>query len=410
MSSDSSQFAKEFRAGWQPLLGAIIGVGAGLTGIVFYTHGVFVVPITQEFGWSRGATQFAFSFVMISAALTGPFIGVLTDKLGARKLALFSMFALSISFAALSLTTDQIWTYYALWIFMAIIAAGTFPVTWTRGVITWFDGNRGLALGLTMMGTGLVAAAGPLYAAWLIQTFGWREAYQAIGATLLIVAFPIAYFFFHERDVTGKGEHSRPAMEGMEPKEAIFSYRFWAMGIALLFICYGVGGLISNLVPMLMDKGYQATEAASYAGFVGTMVIVGRLVVGYLIDRVWAPMIACIFLIIPAVSCLLLAQDVLSPVSITIAAMAVGLAAGAELDIIAFMTSRYFGMKHYGKLYGGQFIFFAVGSGAAPAVFGWSYDTMGSYEFILYSTAVLFVIGALLFLSMGKYPDFKEQE
>ena len=151
----------EFRTGWRPLIGAIVGVGSGLTGIVFYTHGVFIVPLTGEFGWSRGAAQFAFSFVMISAALTGPIVGSLTDKYGARALALSGVFALSLTFAALSFTTGNILVYYALWIVMSVAAAGTFPVTWTRGVNTWFDSNRGLALGLTMMGTGLVAAAGP---------------------------------------------------------------------------------------------------------------------------------------------------------------------------------------------------------------------------------------------------------
>jgi MFS family permease len=95
---------------------------------------------------------------------------------------------------------------------------------------------------------------------------------------------------------------------------------------------------------------------------------------------------------------------------ITISALAVGLAAGAELDIIAYMTSRYFGMKHYGKLYGGQFVFFAIGSGAAPAVFGSAYDMTGSYEFILYSTAILFVLGALMMLLMGPYPVFRDAE
>jgi MFS family permease len=410
MSSSTSQSFGEFRAGWRPLIGAIIGVGAGLTGIVFYTHGVFVVPLTQEFGWSRGAAQFAFSFVMISAALTGPLIGSLTDKYGARKLALISMFALSFCFAALSLTTGQIWVYYSLWILMSVVAAGTFPVTWTRGIITWFDDNRGLALGLTMMGTGLVAATGPVYAAWLIENFGWRDAYRAIGATLLVVACPIAYIFFRERDTSTEAAYVPVAKLGLAVKEALSGYRFWALGIALLFVCFGVGGLISNLVPMLMDRGYQATEAAGYAGFVGAMVIVGRLVVGYLIDRIWAPKIACIFLILPSVSCLLLAQDQLTPVTITIAALAVGLAAGAELDLIAYMTSRYFGMKHYGKLYGGQFVFFAVGSGTAPALFGWSYDVTGSYQLVLYSTAALFVIGALLMLVMGPYPVFKTEE
>ena len=138
----TSSFA-EFKQGWKVLLGAIVGVGSGLTGIVFYTHGVFVVPITEEMGWSRGATLFAFSFVMMSAAITAPFIGIIIDKYGARRLALFGLFALGFSFAGLSLTTDNILTYYALWIFMALIAAGTFPVTWTRAVNTWFDRRRG---------------------------------------------------------------------------------------------------------------------------------------------------------------------------------------------------------------------------------------------------------------------------
>ncbi|MDG2244119.1 MAG: MFS transporter [Rhodospirillaceae bacterium] len=410
MSSPTSQSFAEFRTGWQPLLGAILGVGAGLTGIVFYTHGVFVLPITEEFGWSRGATQFAFSFVMMSAALTGPMIGGLSDKFGARRVALISMFALSLSFASLSLTTDNILVYYALWIVMSVIAAGTFPVTWTRGVNSWFDENRGLALGLTMMGTGLVAAVGPSYAAWLIENFGWRDAYRAIGVTLLVVAFPVAYFFFRERDAAEVAVHSTTANTGVTLREALADYRFWAMGIALLFICYGVGGLITNLVPMLTDKGLPLEYAVEKAGLVGIMVIVGRLVVGYLIDRIWAPAVACIFLILPAASCLLLAQDLPSGLMISMSALAIGLAAGAELDLIAYMSSRYFGLKNYGKIYGAQFVFFAVGSGAAPAVFGWSQDVTGSYELILYSTAVLFVVGSLLMLVMGPYPVFKEQE
>lgn len=410
MSSPTSQSFAEFRTGWQPLLGAILGVGAGLTGVVFYTHGVFVLPITEEFGWSRGATQFAFSFVMMSAALTGPMIGGLSDKFGARRVALISMFALSLSFASLSLTTDNILVYYALWIVMSVIAAGTFPVTWTRGVNSWFDQNRGLALGLTMMGTGLVAAVGPSYAAWLIENFGWRDAYRAIGATLLVVAFPVAYFFFRERNAAEVAVHSTTANTGVTLREALADYRFWAMGIALLFICYGVGGLITNLVPMLTDKGLPLEYAVEKAGLVGIMVIVGRLVVGYLIDRIWAPAVACVFLILPAASCLLLAQDLPSGLMISISALAIGLAAGAELDLIAYMSSRYFGLKNYGKIYGAQFVFFAVGSGAAPAVFGWSQDVTGSYELILYSTAVLFVVGSLLMLVMGPYPVFKEQE
>jgi len=404
-----SSFA-EFKQGWKPLLGAIIGVGSGLTGIVFYTHGVFVVPITEEMGWSRGETQFAFSFVMMSAALTALFLGRITDKFGARSLALVGLFALALSFAALSFTTSNILIYYALWIIMALVAAGTFPVTWTRAVNTWFDGRRGLALGLTMMGTGIAASVGPFYAATLIDMFGWREAYRAIGATLLVVSFPIAFFFFRERDTSGEDvPQSLSLSTGVAPREAFTGKVFWVLGIALLFVCFGVAGLISNLVPLLNDKGFPRTEAAGYAGLVGINVIIGRLVVGYLVDRFWAPMIAFIFLILPAISCLLLAVDQPSATGITIAALMIGLAAGAELDLMAFLISRYFGLKHYGQLYGGLFIFFAIGSGTAPALFGLWHDLTGSYQTILYGTAILFVLGAVMFLAMGRYPNFEEQ-
>ncbi len=404
-----SSFA-EFKQGWKPLLGAIVGVGSGLTGIVFYTHGVFVVPITEEMGWSRGATQFAFSFVMMSAAITAPFIGLITDKFGARRLALFGLFALAFAFAGLSLTTSNILTYYALWIFMALIAAGTFPVTWTRAINTWFDGRRGLALGLTMMGTGIAASIGPLYAATLIENFGWREAYQGIGATLLVLSFPIAFLCFRERDTTATDVPQTLSVSiGVAPRAALTGKVFWILGVGLLFICFGVAGLISNLVPLLTDKGFPRAEAAGYAGLVGVSVIVGRLVVGYLIDRVWAPLIAFIFLILPALSCLLLAVDQPAAIGITISALMIGLAAGAELDLMAFLISRYFGLKHYGQLYGGLFIFFAVGSGSAPALFGLWYDMTGNYEMILYGTAGLFVLGATMLLAMGPYPKFEEQ-
>lgn len=406
----SGSFA-EFKTGWQPLLGAIVGVGSGLTGIVFYTHGVFVIPITEEMGWSRGATQFAFSFVMMSAAITAPFIGIIIDKYGARRLALFGLFALGFAFAGLSFTTDNILSYYALWIFMAVVAAGTFPVTWTRAINTWFDGRRGLALGLTMMGTGIAASIGPVYAATLIENFGWRDAYRGIGATLLIVSFPIAFLCFKERHHHADADTPHPPtlMTGVSPREALSGARFWILGFGMLFICFGVAGLIANLVPLLMDKGFLATEAAGYAGLVGINVIIGRLVVGYLIDRYWAPLIACIFLILPALSCLLLAVDQPAAIGISIAALMIGLAAGAELDLMAFLISRYFGLKNYGQLYGGLFIFFAVGSGAAPALFGVWYDVTGSYEIILYGTAALFVVGSAMMLLLGPYPHFEKQ-
>ncbi|HNR23481.1 MAG TPA: MFS transporter, partial [Steroidobacteraceae bacterium] len=151
-------------------------------------------------------------------------------------------------------------------------------------------------------------------------------------------------------------------------------------------------------------------SAAEYAGFVGVSVIAGRLVTGFLIDKLWAPGIAFAFLSAPAVSCLLLSVGLQSDVWLAIAALIVGLAAGAELDLIAFLVSRYFGLRHYGAIYGAVFVFFAVGSGFAPAVFGSVYDRFHTYTPILVVAASLFVVGGSLLLLLGKYPELREQK
>ena len=395
---------QEFETGWRPLVGAIFGVGSGLTGIVFYTHGVFVIPITDEFGWSRGETQFAFSFVMISAVITGPFIGILSDRFGARLIALLGLFALSLTFASLSLTNATLSNYYLLWIVMSVLSAGTFPVTWTRGVNTWFDSNRGLALGLTMVGTGIVAAIGPILAVKLISNYGWRDAYFFLGLIILLISLPIVFLFFHEKEKNINNSEVDTNLDGMNTKLALLNYKFWLLGFSMLFIAYGVAGIITNFVPLLIDKGYKASEAASYAGFIGAMVIVGRLLVGYLVDRVWAPLIAFVFFLLPCIACWVLIQDLPSPFLVTVGALSVGLAAGAELDFIAYMTSRYFGMKNYGRLYSIQFIFFAIGSGTAPATFGLSFDLYGSYDLILTLSSIFFIFSAMLVILMGQYP------
>ena len=162
----------EFKRGWRPLLAGMVGVGTGLTGIVFYSHGVFVVPVSTEMGWSRGETQFAFSFVMMSALITAPLVGMLIDRYGSRTPALGSMMALAVAFAGLSSASESIWSYYAAWMIMSVVGAGTLPVTWTRAVNRWFDRRRGLALGITMVGTGLSATIGPILATWLIGEVG----------------------------------------------------------------------------------------------------------------------------------------------------------------------------------------------------------------------------------------------
>lgn len=384
----------------------MIGAGCGLSSISFYTHSVFAAAITRDTGWSRGDVQLGVTIMILMAVVTAPAIGGLIDRLGARRVALMSIPLYGISLAAMALSTDQLWTYYLAWAVMSLVAAGTLPITWTRVVNGWFNRHRGLALGITLGGTGIAATLGPTYVTGLIEQFGWRQAYAVLALTITAIAMPAVYFLFRspQERRSQNATYERPSIDGLTLREGMRDYRFWAIGCSLVLAAAGISGLITNTVPLLIDRGLTTAKAAGYAGLIGLSVIAGRLVVGALVDRIWAPLVAAVFLSIPAIAALLLANAAPSSTMITASMIFIGLAAGAELDLLAFLTSRYFGLRHYGKLYGALYVFFSIGAGLAPVSFGYVFDYFDSYGPILLTVASMSVVGAGLMLTLGKYP------
>jgi MFS family permease len=180
------------------------------------------------------------------------------------------------------------------------------------------------------------------------------------------------------------------------------------MGVGLLLVAAGISGLITNLVPLLIDKGMTPAVAGRYAGLIGVSVISGRLVAGFLVDHIWAPLVAAIFLSAPCIAALVLSADVIAPGFIAISAIVIGLAAGAELDLLAFLASRYFGLLHYGAVYGTLYVFFSIGAGLAPVGFGQVYDIFGNYVPVLNVVAAMSVTGAALMLMLGRYPKLAD--
>ena len=404
----------EFRAGIKPLIGAMIGAGCGLSSISFYTHSVFVSSISSDTGWSRGDVQLGVSIMILLAIITAPLIGTMVDRYGARVIGLISIPLYGFAMVCFFFVEDQLWSYYLIWVLMSIIAAGTLPVTWTRVVNGWFDRYRGIALGITLAGTGIAATLGPMYVTWLIDVYGWRLAYVLLAGTITIISFPSVYFLFKERTKKEVNQNSNREIfssneVGLAFSEAIKSYRFWAIGFALILAAAGISGLITNSVPMLIDRGITRTDAAEYAGLIGLSVIIGRLVVGFLLDYFWAPLIAAIFLAAPLFSAYILGSPIESSFYISLSMIIIGLAAGAELDLLAFLVSRYFGLLDYGKLYGALYIFFSLGAGLAPVTFGKTFDIFGNYSLVLNIVAVMSVCSGMLMLTLGSYPKLESE-
>lgn len=405
--SNSVVAKSEFSDGWKLIFASFIGMMAGLTALPFYTYGVFAIPLGIEFGWTRAQSQSALLFQTIGVLAVLPILGWACDRYGVRKIAIGSLLLFAIGFAMMALNNGSIWQYYATAFAFGVAGAGTLPITWTRAINAAFEKNRGLALGLALMGTGATGVIAPAIATWGIENHGWRMAYVFLAAVPAIVGLPVVFFFFKEKIVSIKDTVSAQTnLTGATFEAAIRDYRFWLIAIGFLIISFGIGGSIQNLFPLFMDVGFTPGQATGFLSVIGLSVIVGRISTGFFLDRFWGPGVAATLMALPAISCLILSSGSPSVAMAYLSTILLGFAAGAEFDIIAYLASRYFGLKNYGKIYSLLYAAFAIGAALAPGVFGFAYDSLGNYDVVFLISAGLFLLGSVILLFLGKYPEF----
>ena len=388
------------------LLACFAGMMFGVAAIPFYTLGVFAGPVTDATGWTMQQYQTAFTFI-IAGTLFGPVFGHFCDRFGARPVAILSTIAFALSLASLGFAAGLgLYVFYAAWAIMAIVGQGTGPVIWTHVIGHNFGKNRGLAFGIVLAGSGVFAAVGPTLVSRLIALWGVNAAYAALGAIVMLVAFPLVAIFLrvaNQQSVSPEPDQGPFDLEGLTLKAALRNYRFYLIAASFFIIAFGVAGLISNMIPILRTSGLSLQEASQLIGLIGVSVIGGRLIIGAMLDRFWAPTVAVFALICPAIACLLLLDDVNSW-NAAIAILLVGFAAGAEFDIVAFLATKYFGLKAYGKIYGLLYIALFVGAAFAPPIFGMVLDKQGSYRSVLLVFSVAIPVAALSLLALGAYP------
>ena len=388
----------ELRAGWKVVLAAMAGVGFGAMGLPFYTIGLFVKPLTEAFDWSRAEVSAANLCLQGGLIVTAPLVGWLTDRVGVRRVGITSLIGLAIGFAGLTALTSNVLSLYLGWIVLALLGCGTTPIVWTRAVNSWFTRKRGLALGLTLAGTGMAAVAGPIVIGQVIADHGWRAGYMTLAGATLLLPLPIVFLFLRER-AAATVDGVAVAKLGATLREAASTGRFWRTGAAFFLVSAAVAALIVHLPPLLIDRGTAPAEAGRLMAGLGLAIIVGRLCVGLLVDRFHAPYVGFVFLLLPAVAAVLLVQGVVLP-----AILLLGLAAGAEVDLLAYLTSRYYGLRAYGQIYGWQLSFFSLGAGIGPILMGAIQDRTGSYDPALYGCVGLLVAGAVLMGTLGAFP------
>jgi MFS family permease len=378
----------EFARGWPVLAAAFLGIAAGVSSLYFYSLGIFIKPMAAEFGWSRGAASLGALVGTAGAALAAIPTGRLVDRLGAKRVGLGSVVLLAIGFAVVGWATAGLASFLLLSFVVSLVTAGSSPLSFTRLVVAAFARARGLALGLTLAGTGLGGILIPALLTPFVAEHGWRAGFLALavvaGLAVPILALLLARCGPEMR--TARAAEVPMAVLARLPAFALLATTFFLAATAVL-------GTVVQFVPMLTDRGLDPGAAGRLAALIGVAAIGGRLAAGFLLDRIAAPLVTVLLFLLTAAGLTILALGGIGLAAL--GALVTGLAVGAEVDLIAFLVARHFPPAAYGKAYGAIYACFLMGGAIGPALSGALKDATGNYVASLLCAAALLTVSAL---------------
>ena len=412
MSAPTSP-ASEWRSNGPVVLAAFAGSAAAA--VYAYSLGVMIEPLENEFGWTRVQIMSGFSVVAAFSICFSLPMGVIVDRIGPRRVGLIGLTLHCGALALLSQATDSLPVWWGLWTLIAIGSTFITPTVWVTAISSLFTAGRGLALAVVLSASGAVSFAIPLLTHQLNEEFGWRTAYLILGSGSALTSLPLVFFLFvsskdRQRLRPVKAVAVLPNLSGPTLSEGLRSSSFHTLAAAGFLMSFASVGIAINLVPILVDRGLSGTSAAAIAGILGLTQMLGRLACGYLLDRYDARKVAAACVALPiATSALLLGF----PGSFIAAALAVGmlgLAAGAEMDAVAYLSGKLFGLRCFAALFGTLMGLIMLGFGIGPVAASFVFDFTRSYELVLWATIPLTALGSFLFAKIGRYPNFSSSE
>jgi len=389
----------EFRLGWTALLAGMIGVGLCVTGLPNYAVGLFIEPLSREFGWSRSAISLWTVWQMGALACVTPVVGVLMDRFGTRPIALISIPLFSAAIAGMSLLGPDIRMLYAFAVATSVFGGGTIVTLYSKTVNGWFRAGRGRALGLLGSGIALASIFGPRAVQAVIDREGWRMGFVFL-ALLVLLVFPVDYFLLFEKARDAEDRDAAPAT-GLTLRQAVATPMFWYQAATYLLMSLLTNGLMITLVTYLTDQKMSRAEAAGRLGLFGVSSLTGRLASGFVFDRFRAPPVCAAVYFLAAVAAAALALFGAGFASVCI--VVTGLALGSETDALSYLTARYFGMRAYGEIATLFAVGIAVGNGLGPYAISRLREASGGYQAPFLVVAWLTAVAAGLMVLLGRH-------
>ncbi len=413
---------RELRANW--LLMLTCAIGMSLPSITIYSIGLFFEPLEGEFGWSRGEISFGLTIYSLVVAPLAPVAGALMDKWGARRVAIPGIIAFGLVFSSFALVTANIYSWWAIWVMIALVKLWITPTVWLLAISGHFKAARGTAMAVTLSGTAIASFLSPVIARYLIAEYGWQLAYVIMGlgwsGIVLVLVVP---FFYDARDrrrqaenrglqVADAVEQDRGDLPGLTMREAVRNSAFIRICLASFFVAVFAIGTTVHFLPILTLREMSRETAAAVVGLAGLCAALGKIGSGILFDRFPAKPIAAFCLSLPLVPLAILAlhpggEAIAMAVAISVA-VTLGFATGAELSVTAYLTTQFCGLKAFGKNYGIIAAIIAIAAGFGPFIGGTIYDRTGDYMQMFYLGIPAALLSGLFIVTLPKPPEWGE--
>ena len=386
----------ELRANWRPMLGAVLGLATGYS-LSSYIVSMMAPHMLKEFGWTPAEFAYVSTLGLISVVML-PIVGRLTDMIGVRRTAMIGVIVLPMIFLALSFQNGDLRVYMALFLVQASLCITTTMTVYSRVVVQYIEKARGLALALVASGPPLVGLAGVHILEQFVADHGWRAGYQALAAFTLACGI-IALLMIREKKSTAAEAAAKPKRRALEDYPTIIAMpAFWVLLFALLLVNLPNTIVLFNLALLMKANGMTDSLAATMlqAFFIGQLA--GRLISGLALDRFPSHLVATFSMLLPSAGLWMIASSMDTTPVLAVSVLLIGLAFGAEGDIIGYLVVRNFGVGIYSSVMGLMTAATSISTNIGGIALGLTLDLTGNYDlFMMISGATVFV-GSLLFL------------
>ena len=384
-----------------------------INGMVFWSAGLFIAPLEDQFGWSRAQVSFAFSLSHLVAGLASPVTGRLVDR-GPRRVIRAGLPFFLVSYLLLA-NLGALWQWYIFIALQGIVVHFIFIIPYMSLVGRWFDRRRSLTSAL--LGTGLMGGAMVMVPVMrlMIDWLGWDGAYLFAALLSLVALAPLALFVVRDspadvgaamdgRPHSGR-QSSAPAVAGVTLGTAVRSRLFWTLAFGMTLYSVGQITLIVHSAPLYESFGVSAATAALLISLTAGVAIVPRLVAGAVaasIQRLELAAMAVALIAMTSALVLVISTSALA-IGIFLAIWIVAFGCGGWM-FQALLIPRAFGVAHFGAIAGTMMITSTLGTMAAPTVAGAIFDSTGSYHWALVMLVGTFAASAVSFFFASRAP------